>query len=373
MKTMKGTFLAVLALALLSTAGCDRHSNKEVFYLISANLNLPYWQNAAAGFNRAAAEYKVTARVEGPPNYDPQAELDAMHKAVAAKPAGILISVADSAVLKPEIDAAIAAGVPVITIDSDAQGSKRLFFIGTNNLEAGRMGGRHAAQKLNGKGNVVFFTFAGQPNTEERLKGFKDVFAGHPDIKIVDTIDVSADARNAFDKTQQMMAFTGPKKIDALHQPRFRLRQAGLRCRQAYRLSRTASSWPGTLTRMCSMPSRPATSTPPSPRSPSPWAMSASRPSTNSSTRPSSSSARTYAADPFSPLPVFVDTGTDLVDKTNVDAYIARGPPTEPSRLKPRGGRDPAASTPKPHVSSRRRGLFSCLPSCRMTSNTAML
>jgi ribose transport system substrate-binding protein len=30
-----------------------------------------------------------------------------------------------------------------------------------------------------------------------------------------------------------------------------------------------------------------------------------------------------YSQDAFSPFPVFVDTGTSLVDKRNVDAYIA--------------------------------------------------
>lgn len=322
MKTMKGTFLAVLALALLATTGCERHSVKEVYYLISANLNLPYWQTAAAGFNRAAAEYKVTARVEGPPNYDPQAELEAMHKAVGAKPAGILISVADSAVLKPEIDAAIAAGVPVITIDSDAQGSKRLFFIGTNNLEAGRMGARHAVQKLNGKGNVVFFTFAGQPNTEERLKGFKDVFAGHPDIKIVDTVDVSADPRNAFDRTQQLMALTGPKKVDAF----ISLDSAsGKPVSDA--VKRTASkdrlvmAWDVNQDVLDAIKAGDIDST----ISQKPFTMGyvGLKALDELFHAPLKQLDKDYSADPFSPLPVFVDTGTDLVDKNNVDAYIA--------------------------------------------------
>ncbi len=107
------------------------------------------------------------------------------------------------------------AGIPVITIDSDAAGSRRLYFIGTNNLEAGRLGGQRVVEKLGGKGNVVFFTIAGQPNTEERLKGFKDVFAARPGINIVDVVDIKGDASAAFDRTQQLLALTGAKKIDA--------------------------------------------------------------------------------------------------------------------------------------------------------------
>ena len=70
----------------------------------------------------------------------------------ASKPAGILVSVADPRVLTEDIDAAVAAGIPVITVDADAVSSKRLFFVGTNNYEAGQIGGRTAAKELNGNG-----------------------------------------------------------------------------------------------------------------------------------------------------------------------------------------------------------------------------
>src|SRR5580704_10432006 len=137
MKTMQHIALAMLTLALVFASGCNTDSNKDVFYMIAANVSLPYWQTVAAGFNKAAAQYKVTAKVVGPQNYDPLGELDALQQAVRAKPAGILISVADVSVLEREIDSAIQEGIPVITMDSDAFVSRRLYFIGTNNLEAG--------------------------------------------------------------------------------------------------------------------------------------------------------------------------------------------------------------------------------------------
>ena len=107
------------------------------------------------------------------------------------------------------------AGIPVITIDSDAPESKRLFFIGTNNLEAGRLGGRRVAAQLNGKGNVVFFSNPGQPNLDERLKGYKDVFSTYPGIKVVDVFDIKADPGTALDQTTVYLAKTGADKVDA--------------------------------------------------------------------------------------------------------------------------------------------------------------
>ncbi len=322
MRTVKNVGLAILALGVAFTTGCDRHSTKEVFYLVSANMALPYWQTAAKGFNQAAAQYKVTAKVVGPENYDPQAELAELQKAVSAKPAGILISVADVSVLGPGIDAAVSAGIPVVTIDSDAVGTKRLYFIGTNNLEAGRLGGHRVVEKLGGAGNVVFFTLSGQPNMEERLKGFKDVLSTRPNIHIADVIDIKSDARAAFDKTQEMMALTGPKKIDAF----ICLESAsGKMVSDAIKRSNTTDrlvvAWDVNQDTLDGIKAGTINAT------------IAQKPFTMGYVglksldeifhAPPSSLTKDYSADAFSPYPDFVDTGTSLVDQKNVDLYIS--------------------------------------------------
>ena len=89
--------------------------------------------------------------MRGPDTFTPAIEVDEFRAAVARKPAGILVSVADPKLMGPEINKAIAAGIPVITIDSDAPDSQRLYFIGTNNLEAGRLGGQRVAATLTAK------------------------------------------------------------------------------------------------------------------------------------------------------------------------------------------------------------------------------
>jgi ribose transport system substrate-binding protein len=322
MKVMKTTALAMLALGLAFTSGCGaRHSDKEVFYLIASNLATPYWQTAATGFKQAAAQFKVTARVEGPDNYDPKAELAEFQKAVAAKPAGILLQVADASVLQPEIDAAIGAGVPVITIDSDAAGSRRLYFIGTNNLEAGQLGGKRLILKLGGKGNVVFFTFTGQPSLDDRLKGFKDVFASRPDIKIVDVVDIKGDTHIAFDKAQEYMALTGPKKIDAfvcLESETGKMvadaikRGGGGRELLAWDVSQDTLNGIKDGSIDATIAQKPLT-----------MGYVGLKALDDVFHYPPRQLAKDNGADPFALYPVFVDTGTSLVDSSNVELYIA--------------------------------------------------
>jgi ribose transport system substrate-binding protein len=322
MRTLQRVAAGVLALGVVVSTGCGaRHSDKEVYYLISANAALPYWQAAASGFKQAAAKYHVIARVVGPDGYDAQAELAELQKATAAKPAGILISVADVSVLQPGIDAAVTAGIPVITMDSDAAGSRRLYFIGTNNLEAGQLGGKRVITKLGGKGNVVFFTISGQPNTEERLKGFKDEFASRPDIKIAEVVDIKGDPKAAFDKTQEFLALTGPKKIDAYvcldsasgKMVADALKRAGgtheliawdvnqdtLDAIKAGTIDATIAQKPFTMGWVGLKALDEVFHDPPK------------------------QLGKDYSADSFAPYPAFVDTGTSLVDQSNVDLYIA--------------------------------------------------
>jgi ribose transport system substrate-binding protein len=284
-------------------------------------MSSSYWQTAVAGFKKAAGQYQVTVKVAGPDSYDPQAELTELKNAVAAKPAGILISVSDASVLAPEIDAAIDAGIPVITIDSDAAGSRRLYFIGTNNLEAGRLGGRRIVEKLGGKGNVVFYTIAGQPNTEERLKGFKDVFATRPGINIVDVVDIKGNTSVAFDRTQQLLALTGAKKVDAficLDSVSGKLVADAVK--RSGDNSRVVVAWdvnPDTLNGI-----KDGTIDSTIVQKPFTMGFIGLKALDEIYHDPPKSLTKNYSSNSFAPYPVFVDTGTSLVDKSNVDVYI---------------------------------------------------
>src|SRR5258708_11460138 len=199
--------VSILSLAFLATTllSCGSgHDSDEYYVFVAANLQVPYWQAAGAGFSRGVAQLKVRSDYLGPNTYDPKAERDALDRAVQQKATGILLGVTDPALLKDSIDKAIAAGIPVITIDSDAPASKRLFFIGTNNYQVGVSGGQRLAQELKGKGNVVVFTMPDQHNMQDRLRGYRDAVR-HTGIKITRVVDIQGDPRLPFCTTTQIL------------------------------------------------------------------------------------------------------------------------------------------------------------------------
>jgi ribose transport system substrate-binding protein len=322
----RGILFALASITLPALQGCTRHSKSERYYLITVNVDLPYWKSAAAGFAKAAGEFNVTAEMRGPNKFDPQAEAQEFHAVAAGKPAGILVSVTDPNVLGPEIDAAVSAGIPVITMDSDAPASHRLYFIGTNNLQAGRLGGQRAAAILNGKGNVVFFTMPGQPNLDERLKGYKDVFSNFPNIKVVEVFDMKGDSGIAMDKATEYLARKGADHIDALICLQS---SAGKDVGEALRRAK-ADGDPGRL--LIAMDTDVATlqlikdgiidST--IAQKPFTMALLGLKGLDDVYHYPVKPLVADFGLDPFAPFPAFVDTGVSLVDKTNVDGILSR-------------------------------------------------
>src|SRR5580704_12463822 len=308
----------VFAVASLLSCG-SAHDSDEYYVFVAANLQVPYWQTAGAGFSRAVAQLKVRSDYLGPNAYDPKAERDALDTAVQQKATGILLGVTDPALLKDSIDKAIAAGIPVITIDSDAPASRRLFFVGTNNYQVGLTGGQRLAQELKGKGNVVVFTMPDQHNMQDRLRGYRDALE-HTGIKITRVVDIQGDPRIAFDTTTQIVG-KERDKVDAF---------VCLEAQSGKEVAGVLNSYHVTGKVVMAMDTDPETLD---------WIQKgmiagtiAQKPYTMAfvglqmldglhHNQPPSLDTD-WSKDSFAPIPAFVDTGSALIDKSNVASFI---------------------------------------------------
>jgi ribose transport system substrate-binding protein len=217
----------------------------------------------------------------------------------------------------------VAAGIPVITIDSDAPASKRLFFIGTNNYQAGFAGGQRLAQELKGKGNVVIFTMPGQSNLQERQRGYKDALDRSPNIKITRVVDIQGDPRITFDTTTQIIG-KERDKVDAFVclEAQSGKEVAGLldRYNVTGKLVMAMDTDPETLDWiqkgkiLATMAQKPYTMA----------YVGMQMLDTLYHHKPSSLDSE-WSKDIYAPVPSFVDTGSALIDKTNLDSFLQAG------------------------------------------------
>lgn len=311
---------AVSTVFLATSCAPLPHDPKETYILVAANTKIPYWQTALAGLNHAATEMKVKAAMMGPGTYDTKAERDEFRNAVQQKPSGIMISVADVNLLSADISSAIQQGVPVITMDADAPESKRLFFIGTDNYNAGRLGGQLLVKLLGGKGNVVIFTYPNQGNLVERMQGYQSVLSGYPGIKVNQAVDIKGDPTVAFDIAKQLIDTKA--KVDAF------VCLEAVACPEIGDVVNRANL--SSKIKIVAMDTDQRTLT---------WiqkgvisATIAQRPYTMAyygtkllddlHHHPPASLTENFSQHSFSPLPTFVDTGTFIVDKNNANAFM---------------------------------------------------
>jgi ribose transport system substrate-binding protein len=209
--------LAVCLGIVLLSCTKSYHEETERYFFIAANITLPYWQEAQAGFQDAGRVLGVKVEFKGPETHNADDELEAFRKAVNMRPSGIAVSPVRPELFNKEIDAAVQAGIPVICVDSDAPESRRILFIGTDNYLAGLESGRRVAEVMHGEGRLALIAVTGQFNQTERRRGVEEVLKKYPRIQIAHTLDDKGDPRTANDQIAALLESKDPKdKFDGI-------------------------------------------------------------------------------------------------------------------------------------------------------------
>ncbi|MEN6595907.1 MAG: substrate-binding domain-containing protein [Clostridiaceae bacterium] len=169
----------------------------ETYVVIGSLFQLEFFDALKAGVCDAANSIGATWYYAGPQEFVPDQISQAIDQAVANKVTGIVLH-GQSPETAAAVDNAIAAGVPVIIVNTDIP-SNRLSFLGCNPYQAGYDMGEQMGQLLNGAtGKVIISTAisAGQPSALENLRGAKEALANYAGIEIVE-VDDTADANVA--------------------------------------------------------------------------------------------------------------------------------------------------------------------------------
>ncbi len=180
---MKKLLLFAAALALMAGPAL---ADSYKFVVVPKAMNNPFFDFTRDG---CLAEAKKLGNVEciykGPIEHEPATQAQIIQDFVTQKVDGLAISVADTASMIKSIDAATAAGIPTITFDSDAPGSKRIAYIGTDNKEFGLELGKMLL-KLRPQGGKYAMVSGGPgaANLAERVDGVREALMGSKWVEV---------------------------------------------------------------------------------------------------------------------------------------------------------------------------------------------
>jgi simple sugar transport system substrate-binding protein len=110
----------------------------------------PFWSVAANGVDDAAEDMGVEVEYQAPGTFDMVEMAQLIDAAVASQPDGLVVSLPDADALGPSIEAAVAADIPVITMNSGSDTFADLgvlVHVGQTEFEAGLIAGERFAEE----------------------------------------------------------------------------------------------------------------------------------------------------------------------------------------------------------------------------------
>jgi simple sugar transport system substrate-binding protein len=201
MKSIVTGLAAAAALTLATAAPVAAQQSSRIIVVSHGQANDPFWSVVKNGVAAAGQDMKVQVDYRAPETFDMVAMGQLIDAAVNQKPAGLIVSIPDSSALSSSIQKAVAAGIPVISMNSGSDVSKKLgalLHVGQDEVEAGRIAGAKL-KEMGGKVGLCVNQEVGNVSLDLRCKGFTEGFGGKVTVLPVtnDPADVRAKVKAA--------------------------------------------------------------------------------------------------------------------------------------------------------------------------------
>ena len=194
------SLLLSLAIAL-GLCACTKTNEKIYIAVIAKAINSDFWHNVKNGVYSAATEYNVSVTFEGPENEEDYEAQNAMiENAVKDGADAIVLSAIDYNKSVDMVNAAVRAGVKVITIDSDLNSDMVSLFIGTDNIAAGKAAAKAATDGFAKEANIYIGLVnynADTDNGNQREEGFREYLSSVPNAQIIASVTAESNEESA--------------------------------------------------------------------------------------------------------------------------------------------------------------------------------
>ena len=198
---------ALLALALGGCAAAAPTGARHRVAIVAKSTRTEFWLSVFAGAQAAAAEYNVELDISGPEteeDYETQNRMVA--EAVDAGAEALVFSAIDYENNAAAIDAAAAAGVRIVAIDSNVDSAAVQTYIGTDNYAAGQMAAQAALDAVDGELTVGIVNYdISSANGQERERGARDLFEASGRAQVAARINTLAEAGRAQADTEELL------------------------------------------------------------------------------------------------------------------------------------------------------------------------
>lgn len=169
----------------------------------------PFFDDVLLGVREKAEElagYNCSVLIRQT-EYSLKQQLSAIDALLSEGINGLAISPYNDDAVRQKINALCEQGIPVVTLNTDIENSKRLAYVGSNFYRSGEAAA--GLMRLMTKGEVRVGIVSGSQNIlchTERIAGFSHVIRSYPSIRIVEVVNNNDDDRESLALTKRLLA-----------------------------------------------------------------------------------------------------------------------------------------------------------------------
>ncbi|UOF90935.1 substrate-binding domain-containing protein [Fodinisporobacter ferrooxydans] len=196
---------------------------KYHFVLVTQQYDNPYYRSIEKGARIAADREHVDIEYAGPLRSDPAEQMKLIDKAINSDVDGIITQGLSGKEFAALMEKAANTGIQVVTVDTDAPGSKRLSYVGTDNYSAGKLIGNQLAATIKESGNIAIITGSNDESQKERVQGILDAVKLYKNIHVAairlsqfSRIQAAAEVQTILNQTKNLTAIVGTSAYDGL-------------------------------------------------------------------------------------------------------------------------------------------------------------
>ncbi|MBK8085352.1 MAG: sugar ABC transporter substrate-binding protein [Devosia sp.] len=201
MKRILLSIFGVLAVALALLAPAYAQTKGKVYYMVPTLLD-EFQTGSVSALEMFLKQVGYEMQTLNADNKT-DVQQSQMNDVIALKPAAIILAAVDFNALKPSIEAAMAAGIPVVEFDRQITSTPSAFTSVAGTVEIGYVAAAEVEKLLTSKygsvkGKILqVLGDPGDPYTLDIQKGFEEKMAAFPDVRIISLPAMMWEASNA--------------------------------------------------------------------------------------------------------------------------------------------------------------------------------
>lgn len=215
-----------LLLVLIIVAGVSA-ADKITIAVVPMGTTHQYWKQVHQGAQQAEAELNAAGTPveiiwKGPLREDDRdQQVQVVENFMTRRVSGIVLAPLDTRALARPVEQAVAAGIPVVIVDSPLKSEAPVSTIATDNYVGGKLAALRLGELLNGEGNVILLRVqVGSASCEAREAGFLDTIAKEfPGIKVISSNQHGGATRNTALAASQNLLIRYGQEVDGIFTP----------------------------------------------------------------------------------------------------------------------------------------------------------